>query len=110
MHDIGKNIVRVILESHGFTVYDLGRNVSAESVLDEVIRTGADLVGLSALMTTTVPAMQRTVELLREKAPSTRVMVGGAVMNADYAHMIGADYYASDAMSAATVCKKHFGM
>ena len=108
MHDIGKNIVKVILESHGYTVIDLGRNVPPERILDEALATGTRLVGLSALMTTTVPAMERTVKLLRECAPTVRVMVGGAVMNAEYAEMIGADFYASDAMGAAQICKDFF--
>lgn len=108
MHDIGKNIVRVILESHGFTVHDLGRNVSPEAVLAAVERTGARLVGLSALMTTTVPAMERTVKLIAKEHPDVKVMVGGAVMTREYAKMIGADYYAADAMGAARVCKSFF--
>ncbi|MBR2466629.1 MAG: homocysteine S-methyltransferase family protein [Clostridia bacterium] len=109
MHDIGKNIVKVILESHGFRVYDLGRNVPAEKILDKVKETGARLVGLSALMTTTVPAMEKTIKLLREKAPFVKVTVGGAVMNPDYAKMIGADFYSADAMGALEVCKSFFG-
>ncbi len=109
MHDIGKNIVKVILESHGFRVYDLGRNVPAEKILDKVKETGASLVGLSALMTTTVPAMEKTIKLLREKAPFVKVTVGGAVMNPDYAKMIGADFYSADAMGALEVCKSFFG-
>ena len=109
MHDIGKNIVRVILESHGYRVYDLGRNVPAEKIVEEARRTGARLVGLSALMTTTVPAMERTVKLLRSTASDVKVMVGGAVMNSEYAEMIGADYYAEDAMAAASLCKEIFG-
>ena len=108
MHDIGKNIVKVILESHGYRVLDLGRNVSAEAVVKEVERTGARLVGLSALMTTTVPAMERTVKLLSESHPDVRVMVGGAVMTAEYARNIGAHFYAEDAMAAAEICKKFF--
>ena len=108
MHDIGKNIVKVILESHGYRVFDLGRNVPAEAVVKEVERTGARLVGLSALMTTTVPAMERTVKLLSESHPDVRVMVGGAVMTAEYARNIGAHFYAEDAMAAAEICKKFF--
>lgn len=109
MHDIGKNIVKVILESHGFRVYDLGRNVPCEKILDKVKETGASLVGLSALMTTTVPAMEKTIKLLREKAPTVKVTVGGAVMNPEYAEMIGADFYSADAMGALEVCKSFFG-
>lgn len=108
MHDIGKNIVKVILESHGFTVYDLGRNVSPAVVLEKVKETRARLVGLSALMTTTVPAMERTVKLLKEEAPWARVTVGGAVLTQECADMIGADFYSSDAMGALEVCKGFF--
>lgn len=108
MHDIGKNIVKVILESHGFVVHDLGRNVSPDEILKAVERTGVSLVGLSALMTTTVPAMQKTIELLRKRAPGVQIMVGGAVMNPEYAAMIGADFYAADAMGAVSVCKNFF--
>ncbi len=108
MHDIGKNIVKVILESHGYKVYDLGRNASPEKILDTVNKTGVKLVGLSALMTTTVPAMEKTIKLLHEKAPDVKVTVGGAVMNPEYAKMIGADFYSEDAMGALEVCKKFF--
>lgn len=98
IHDIGKNIVKLLLENYGFRVIDLGRDVSPEAVVEEVLRTGAPLVGLSALMTTTVPAMEDTIRLLREQAPACRVMVGGAVLNQSYADRIGADRYAADAM------------
>ncbi len=108
MHDIGKNIVKVIIESHGYTVYDLGRNVCAESILDVVKKRNIRLVGLSALMTTTVAAMERTVKLLHDFAPNVKVMVGGAVMNPEYAKMIGADFYGEDAMAAAEICKSFF--
>ena len=105
IHDIGKNIVKAILESHGFPVLDLGRDVSAERIVEEARRTGAALVGLSALMTTTVPAMEETVRLLAEQLPECRVMVGGAVLNEEYAAMIGAHYYAPDAMAAVKIAK-----
>ncbi len=108
MHDIGKNIVKVILESHGYKVYDLGRNVSPEKILEKVKETGVKLVGLSALMTTTVPAMEKTIKLLQREAPEVNVTVGGAVMNPEYAEMIGADFYSEDAMGALEVCKKFF--
>ncbi len=108
MHDIGKNIVRVILESHGYKVHDLGRNVSPSDIVECVRRTGARLVGLSALMTTTVPAMEKTVKMLRSADPCVKIMVGGAVMNKEYAEMIGADFYGEDAMSAAAICKEFF--
>ena len=100
IHDIGKNIVKLLLENYGYRVVDLGRDVPPEAVLDAVLETGAPLVGLSALMTTTVPAMERTVALLHSRVPECRVMVGGAVLNEEYAQRIGADAYASDAMQA----------
>ncbi len=98
IHDIGKNIVRLLLDNYGFSVVDLGRDVSPEAVLSAVLAHRAPLCGLSALMTTTVPAMEQTIALLHEKAPFCRVMVGGAVLNAEYAARIGADHYAPDAM------------
>ena len=100
IHDIGKNIVKLLLENYGYAVTDLGRDVSPELIVDEVIRLKAPIVGLSALMTTTVPAMEDTVKLLREKAPFAKVMVGGAVLTREYAESIGADAYAKDAMEA----------
>jgi 5-methyltetrahydrofolate--homocysteine methyltransferase len=100
IHDIGKNIVRVLLESYGFTVHDLGRDVPPEVIRDFAVSHGIKLVGLSALMTTTVPAMAKTIALLREASPAIRVMVGGAVLNPEYAAEIGADHYAPDAMGA----------
>jgi 5-methyltetrahydrofolate--homocysteine methyltransferase len=100
IHDIGKNIVKLLLENYGFTVVDLGRDVPPEAVLAEVLRFGAPLVGLSALMTTTVPAMEETIKALRISAPWCKIMVGGAVLTADYADRIGADRYCKDAMSA----------
>ena len=98
IHDIGKNIVKLLLENYGFRVVDLGRDVSPEDVVKEVLANNAPLAGLSALMTTTVPAMEKTIRLLRQKAPACRVMVGGAVLNQSYADAIGADRYAADAM------------
>ena len=99
IHDIGKNIVKLLLENYGFAVLDLGRDVPPERVVAEVKRSGAPLVGLSALMTTTVPAMEETVRLLHAECPNTRVMVGGAVLTPEYAAAIGADHYARDAMA-----------
>ncbi len=98
IHDIGKNIVKLLLENYGFEVIDLGRDVPPETVADEVVKRHAPLVGLSALMTTTVPAMEETVRLLKERAPWCKTMVGGAVLTAEYAARIGADAYAKDAM------------
>ncbi|MBQ7340219.1 MAG: cobalamin-dependent protein, partial [Clostridia bacterium] len=98
IHDIGKNIVKLLLENYGFNVCDLGRDVSPEEVAEKTIELKAPIVGLSALMTTTVPAMEQTIKLLREKAPWCKIVVGGAVLNKEYADMIGADKYAKDAM------------
>lgn len=103
IHDIGKNIVRMLLENYGYDVVDLGRDVPPEAVLAAVEETGIRVVGLSALMTTTVKAMAETVELLRERAPGTFVFVGGAVLNPEYAEMVGADAYAKDAAESARI-------
>ena len=100
IHDIGKNIVKLLLENYGFTVLDLGHDVDPLEIKRAAADIGAGLVGLSALMTTTVPAMEETVKLIKSELPSTKVMVGGAVLNEDYAKMIGADFYGSDAMEA----------
>ena len=106
VHDIGKNIVKALLENYGFEVIDLGRDVPEQDVVDAVRRTGAGLVGLSALMTTTLPAMENTIRLLRAAAPVCRVVVGGAVLTPEYAAHIGADYYAKDAKAAVDAAKK----
>lgn len=98
IHDIGKNIVKLLLENYGFDVTDLGKDVPPETVVESVIKTNAKLVGLSALMTTTVPAMEETIKLLHQKAPWCKVVVGGAVLTKEYAKKIGADKYAKDAM------------
>ena len=98
IHDIGKNIVKLLLENYGFDVHDLGKDVPPEAVVDKVCELNAPLVGLSALMTTTVPAMEETIKLLRAKAPWCKVVVGGAVLTQEYADSIGADKYAKDAM------------
>ena len=100
IHDIGKNIVKLLLENYGFEVSDLGRDVSVEAIIEETVRLHAPLVGLSALMTTTVPAMEDTIRALRKSAPWCRIMVGGAVLTEEYAVNIGADKYAKDAMEA----------
>ena len=100
VHDIGKNIVKVLLENYGFQVTDLGKDVPPEAVLRAAKETGAGLVGLSALMTTTVPAMRDTIELLRRELPGCKVMVGGAVLTQEYADQIGADFYGPDAMAS----------
>ncbi len=106
IHDIGKNIVRVLLENYGFYVVDLGRDVPPETVVEAA--KGAKLVALSALMTTTVPAMEETIKLLRKTTPETKVMVGGAVLTKTYADMIGADFYGKDAMDAVRIAQKVF--
>lgn len=98
VHDIGKNIVHLLLENYGYNVIDLGKDVDAQTVADAVIRSGAKLAGLSALMTTTVPAMEETIKILRERAPWCKVAVGGAVLTEEYAENIGADKYSKDAM------------
>ena len=98
IHDIGKNIVKLLLENYGFDVVDLGKDVPSETVAEAVVRLHAPLAGLSALMTTTVPAMEETIKLLREKAPWCKTVVGGAVLTQEYADKIGADKYAKDAM------------
>lgn len=98
IHDIGKNIVKLILENYGFDVHDLGKDVKAETVCLEVIKEHAPFAGLSALMTTTTPAMKKTVRMLKERAPWCRVIVGGAVLTEQFAEEIGADKYAKDAM------------
>ena len=100
IHDIGKNIVKLLLENYGFDVADLGRDVAPEEILEEVKRLHAPICGLSALMTTTVPAMEETIKLIHAEAPWCKVVVGGAVLTQDYADRIGADKYAKDAMEA----------
>ena len=109
VHDIGKNIVRVILENYGYDVLDLGRDVDPERVVEAVRQTGAKLVGLSALMTTTVPNMQATIEALHAADLDCKVMVGGAVLTPDYARDIGADYYCKDAKASADLAKQLLG-
>ncbi len=100
IHDIGKNIVRLLLENYGFKVIDLGKDVPAEEVVAAALEYSAPLVGLSALMTTTVAAMEETIKLLRKNAPRCRIMVGGAVLDREYAEKIGADKYCGDAMES----------
>ena len=100
IHDIGKNIVKVLLDNYGYEVIDLGKDVEPQRIVDIALEYDVHLVGLSALMTTTVPSMEATIKLLREKKSSCKVMVGGAVMTPEYAQMIGADYYSKDAMGA----------
>ena len=108
IHDIGKNIVKVLMENYSFTVIDLGRDVPPEKVLETVQEHDIRLVGLSALMTTTVPSMEATIKLLREKAPGCTVCVGGAVMTREYADMIGADFYGKDALETVRFAQEFF--
>lgn len=106
IHDIGKNIVKLILENYGFDVIDLGKDVPAERIRDAVIAQNAQILGLSALMTTTLPAMERTVKMVKEACPSCMIMVGGAVLTEEYAMSIGADFYGKDAMEAVRFAEK----
>ena len=108
IHDIGKNIVKMLLENYGYDVVDLGRDVEPQVVSDAVVRDHVLLCGLSALMTSTVPAMAETIELLHEQAPWCKVMVGGAVLTPEYAKMVGADYYAKDATESARIAAEVF--
>lgn len=108
IHDIGKNIVKVLLSNYGFDVIDLGKDVPEETVLQAVTQNDVKLVGLSALMTTTVPAMEKTIELLH-KNTDAKVLVGGAVLTKSYAKMINADWYAKDAMESVRIAKAFFG-
>ena len=109
IHDIGKNIVKVIMENYGYEVIDLGRDVPPETIVDTAIRENVPLVGLSALMTTTVVAMEETIKQLHEKKPDTKVMVGGAVMTQEFADQIGADFYGKDAMASVRYAESMFG-
>ena len=109
IHDIGKNIVRVVLENYGYTVIDLGRDVPAETIVETVIREDVKLVGLSALMTTTVKSMADTIAAIRKSGHDCKIMVGGAVLTPDYAAEIGADYYAKDAKQSADIARMVLG-
>ena len=107
IHDIGKNIVKLLLENYGYNVVDLGRDVSPELIVAETIKRQAPFVGLSALMTTTVPSMEETINLLKEQAPWCKTIVGGAVLTKEYADKIGADYYAKDALATVRYCENN---
>lgn len=110
IHDIGKNIVKVLLENYGFDVIDLGKDVGAEVIVQEVLDKHIRLVGLSALMTTTVINMEETIKMLHHKAPWCKVMVGGAVLNQEYADQIGADFYGKDAMQSVYYAQETFSL
>lgn len=109
IHDIGKNIVKTLLENYGYEIYDLGRDVPPEKVVETAVKENIDLIGLSALMTTTVVNMEETIRQLKTAKPQCRVMVGGAVLTKDYAESIGADYYSKDAMASVAYAKEFFG-
>ena len=109
IHDIGKNIVKVLLENYGYQVLDLGKDVAPEVIVDTAIQEEVALIGLSALMTTTVVSMEQTIRLLREKKPDAKVVVGGAVLTQEYADSIGADCYARDAMATVHYADSVFG-
>lgn len=109
IHDIGKNIVKVVLENYGYRIIDLGKDVPPQKIVDTAIAENVRLVGLSALMTTTVDAMARTIKLLKASGHDCLTFVGGAVLTADYAKAIGADYYAKDAKASADIAKEVFG-
>ena len=108
IHDIGKNILKILLENYNFQVLDLGKNVEPAIVAETVLNEGVRLAGLSALMTTTVVYMEETIRLLREKAPHCRIMVGGAVLTHDYAGRIGADFFSKDAMGGVRYADEFF--
>ena len=109
IHDIGKNIVKMLLDNYGYTVFDLGRDVDPQEVLKTVRERDIKLVGLSALMTTTVVAMEVTIKLLHAEVPGVKIIVGGAVLTPEYAKQIGADYYAKDAAESARIAEEVFG-
>ncbi len=109
IHDIGKNIVKVIMENYGYRMIDLGRDVPAERIVETVVERDVRLVGLSALMTTTLKSMEETIAAIKAAAPECRVMVGGAVLTADYAERIGADFYCKDAMKSVEAAQEVFG-
>mgnify|MGYP002536729805 FL=1 len=110
IHDIGKNIVKVLLENYGYEVIDLGKDVPPEKIVETVVDKHAPLVGLSALMTTTVVNMEESIKELHKEAPWCKIMVGGAVLTQEYADMIGADFYGKDAMQSVHYAQKFFGM
>lgn len=109
IHDIGKNIVKILLENYGYQVIDLGKDVPCETVVQATVQSHAPLVGLSALMTTTLPSMEETVKLLRKQCPWCKTVVGGAVLTPEYAQRIGADFYAKDAKETVDIAKRVFG-
>jgi 5-methyltetrahydrofolate--homocysteine methyltransferase len=110
IHDIGKNIVAVLLENYGFKVIDLGKDVKADVILERAALENADIIGLSALMTTTMPRMQEVIAGVQARGLKSRVMVGGAVLNQEYADKIGADAYSEDARAAVLTAQRLMGL
>ena len=110
IHDIGKNLVALMLKNHGFQVVDLGKDVPREVIAGEAVKHRAKIIALSALMTTTMQEMKRVVDYAREQKLDTKIMIGGAVITADYAREIGADAYSADAAQAVKVAKKLLGI
>lgn len=108
VHDIGKNIVKVVMENYGFQIFDLGKNVPPQVVVENCLKYDVKLIGLSALMTTTVVSMKETIHLLREKCANVTIVVGGAVLSEDIAHEIGADYFAKDASEMVKIATRFF--
>lgn len=109
IHDIGKNIVKVLLENYSYEIMDLGKDVAPERIVEETVKGRVPLVGLSALMTTTVPSMEETIKQLRKEAPWAKVMIGGAVLTEEYARTIGADQYCKDAMASVNYAESVIG-
>ena len=109
IHDIGKNIVKTILENYGYQVLDLGRDVAIERVVETAIEQDVHLIGLSALMTTTLGSMEKTIQALRESGHDCKVWVGGAVLTPEYAQKMGADFYARDAKESVDIARSILG-
>ena len=110
IHDIGKNLVAMMLGNYGFNVHDLGKDIKADVIIDEAVRTGSKIICLSALMTTTMIHMKETIEIIKQRGLDIKVMVGGACVTEEYAAEIGADGYSRDAAEAVKVAKKLLGM
>ena len=108
IHDIGKNIVKIVLENYGYNIIDLGKDVPVEKVVNTAKEKNIQLIGLSALMTTTVKSMEETIKALRTSNIKCKVFVGGAVLTQEYADMIGADFYAEDAQESVRIADKFF--
>lgn len=108
VHDIGKNLVKMLLENYGFQVIDLGKDVSPKKILEAVLSNKVFLVGLSALMTTTVVSMERTIKLLKTRVHNIKIFVGGAVLTEDYSKYIGSDFYCKDAKASVEVAQRYY--